>query len=96
MKLDKVKQSDCKVKKLQIKTKIKENKEHAYSMTPSLKTSRELASPVEVAPTNADESVNGVITTLSGTPVNASLPLILRVPSLRTGFVLRNMECLHV
>lgn len=65
-----------------------------HSITPSLKTCRELAS-VEVAPTNAEESVNGVTTTLSGTSVNASFPLILRVPSLRTGFVLRNMEGLH-
>ena len=64
-------------------------------MTPSLKTCLELSSS-EVAPTNAEELVNGVTTTLSGTPVKASLPPILRAPSLSTGFVLRNMECFHV
>ena len=67
---------------------------NAYRISPSLKTCRDLAS-VEVAPTNADEFVNGVRATLSGTLVNASIPLKLRDPSFRTGFVLRNMECLH-
>lgn len=65
-------------------------------MTPSLKTCLELEW-LEVAPMNADESVNGDTTTFSGTSVmSASLPLRLRVPSFRTGLELRNMECLHV
>lgn len=47
---------------------------------------------MEVAPTKADEFDNGVTTTLSGTPVRVSLPLILRTPSLITGLLVRNME----
>lgn len=50
---------------------------------------------VEVAPAKADDFLNVVTTTLSGTLVNASVPLKLRVPSFRTGFALRNKECLH-
>lgn len=64
-------------------------------MTPSLNTRRELASS-QVAPMKAEEPVNGVTTTFSGTPLNASLPLTLRVPSLRRGFAFTNMECLHL
>ena len=68
---------------------------NAYWMTPSLNTRRELAS-AQVAPMKADEPVNGVTTTFSGTPFNASLPLTLRVPSLRRSFAFTNMECLHL
>jgi len=65
-----------------------------YWITPSLNTRRELAS-AEEAPMKADEAVNGVSTTFSGTFLNASLPSTLRVPSLRRGFAFTNMECLH-
>ena len=64
-------------------------------MTPRLSTRSELAS-AQVAPMKADEPVNGVNTTFLGTPFNASLPLTLRVPSLRTGFAFTDIECLHV
>ena len=75
------------------KAKEKESKSD-YLTTPSLNTCRELLSE-EVAPTNAEVSVNGVTTMFSGTSFKASLPLILRFPSFRSGGVVRNMCCLH-
>lgn len=66
-------------------------KNMAYSITPSLKTCRKLLS-LAVAPKKADDSDHGVIITLSGTPMSASLPLKLKTPSLTMGF-LRNIQC---
>lgn len=63
-------------------------------MTPSFKTCRELAWG-EVAPKKAEESVNGMTTMFTGTSFKASLPLILRFPSFRSGLVASNMCCLH-
>lgn len=40
---------------------------------------------VEVAPTNADPELDGVKTTLFGTPVRTTLPLTMRQPLLITG-----------
>ncbi|BAT87604.1 hypothetical protein VIGAN_05099300 [Vigna angularis var. angularis] len=71
-----------------------EEKNEFYWITPSLNTRRELAS-AEEAPMKADEAVNGVTTTFSGTPLNASLPSTLRMPSLRRVFAFTTMECFH-
>lgn len=66
-----------------------------YLRTPSLKTCREVLSE-EVAPTNAEVSVNGVTTMFPGTSFKVSLPLMLRVlPSFRNGLVVRITCCLH-
>ena len=55
-----------------------------YSRVPRLKTWRELGL-VEVAPTKADPELDGVMTTLFGTPVKTTLPRTMRQPFLITG-----------